>query len=69
MSCFMLFSEMSEALVNIFVKPLVVEHRGGHYLACSGSLKGKYKDFFNDMVDEFLDTPNEIDDNQPPSMN
>lgn len=34
--------EMSEALINSFVKPAVVEHNGGHYLACSGKIKEAY---------------------------
>lgn len=46
---------MSETLARKFSSPLIVDHQGGHYLACTGSLKDHYKDFFRDMKDDLID--------------
>lgn len=42
---------MSESLINLFVRPEVAEHSGGHYVACSGSIKDKYIDFLQDILE------------------
>lgn len=43
---------MSESLISLFIKPVVVEHSGGHYVACSGSIKDAYQDFLHDRCQD-----------------
>lgn len=45
---------MSEALVNLFLNPVVAEHSGGHYVACSGKTKDAYLDFLHDQQQELM---------------
>lgn len=47
--------EMSESLINLFIKPVVAEHSGGHYVACSGAIKDAYQDFLSDRYQELID--------------
>ncbi|KAJ8724619.1 hypothetical protein PYW08_016093 [Mythimna loreyi] len=47
--------EMSESLINLFIKPVVAEHSGGHYVACSGAIKDAYQDFLSDRYQEMLE--------------
>ncbi|XP_039750669.1 esterase AGAP003155 [Pararge aegeria] len=47
--------EMSESLINLFTKPVVAEHSGGHYVACSGSIKDAYLDFFHDRYQDLIE--------------
>lgn len=46
---------MSESLISLFIKPVVAEHSGGHYVACSGSTKDAYLDFLHDRYQDLLD--------------
>ncbi|CAK1543803.1 unnamed protein product [Leptosia nina] len=46
--------EMSESLINLFVRPIVAEHSGGHYVACSGSIKDAYLDFLHDRYQDII---------------
>ncbi|CAB3259066.1 unnamed protein product [Arctia plantaginis] len=46
--------EMSESFINVFTRPVVAEHSGGHYVACSGSIKDTYQDFLSDRYQEML---------------
>ncbi|XP_032516145.1 esterase AGAP003155 [Danaus plexippus] len=55
--------EMSESLINLFTKPIVAEHSGGHYVACSGSIKDAYLDFLHDRYQDLVDQP-EADNNK-----
>ncbi|XP_077297636.1 esterase GA18864 isoform X2 [Arctopsyche grandis] len=41
--------EMSETLAGVFSDAIIVDHDGGHYLACSGLIKFHYKKFLTDM--------------------
>ncbi|XP_075975954.1 esterase AGAP003155 [Anticarsia gemmatalis] len=50
--------EMSESLINLFIKPVVAEHSGGHYVACSGAIKDAYQDFLSDRYQEMVDPSN-----------
>ncbi|CAB3235243.1 unnamed protein product [Arctia plantaginis] len=50
--------EMSESLINLFIKPVVAEHTGGHYVACSGAIKDAYQDFLSDQCQEVLNEDN-----------
>lgn len=52
-----MFTEMSESLINLFTKPVVAEHSGGHYVACSGSIKDAYLDFFHDRYQDLIEGP------------
>lgn len=54
--------EMSESLINLFIKPVVAEHSGGHYVACSGAIKDAYQDFLSDRYQEMLDQNNPEND-------
>ncbi|CAH0723985.1 unnamed protein product, partial [Brenthis ino] len=47
--------EMSESLINLFVNPVVAEHSGGHYVACSGSTKDAYLDFLHERHQDLLE--------------
>ncbi|XP_038218628.1 esterase AAEL000016 [Zerene cesonia] len=47
--------EMSESLINLFVKPIIAEHSGGHYVACSGSIKDAYLDFLHDRYQDIVE--------------
>lgn len=49
---YLFFLEMSESLISLFIKPVVVEHSGGHYVACSGSIKDAYQDFLHDRCQD-----------------
>ncbi|XP_047532083.1 esterase CG5412 [Vanessa atalanta] len=49
--------EMSESLINLFVKSVVIEHAGGHYVACSGSIKDAYLDFLHDRYQDIFENP------------
>lgn len=49
-----MFSEMSESLINLFIKPVVAEHSGGHHFACYGAVKDAYQDFLSDRYREIL---------------
>ncbi|XP_063368271.1 esterase AGAP003155 [Cydia amplana] len=55
--------EMSESLISLFTKPVVAEHSGGHYVACSGSIKDAYQDFLHDRCQDLLEE--EPDNIQP----
>lgn len=46
---------MSESLIALFSKPVVAEHSGGHYVACSGPIKDAYQDFLQDRFEELVD--------------
>lgn len=46
---------MSESLISLFSKPVVAEHSGGHYVACSGAIKDAYQDFLQDRCEELLE--------------
>ncbi|KAG7309764.1 hypothetical protein JYU34_004263 [Plutella xylostella] len=46
--------EMSESLITLFKNPVVAEHSGGHYVACSGSIKDAYLDFLHDVYEDLL---------------
>ncbi|CAF4817571.1 esterase CG5412 [Pieris napi] len=48
--------EMSESLINLFTKPIVAEHSGGHYVACSGSIKDAYLDFLHDRYEDIIES-------------
>lgn len=48
-------AEMSESLISLFSKPVVAEHTGGHYVACSGVIKDAYQDFLQDRYEELVD--------------
>lgn len=50
---------MSESLINLFVTPVVAEHSGGHYVACSGSIKDSYLDFLHDQIQDKVQENNE----------
>ncbi|XP_059054624.1 esterase AGAP003155 [Achroia grisella] len=54
--------EMSESLISLFLQPVVAEHSGGHYVACSGSIKDAYLDFLHDRYED-LREPNETENN------
>lgn len=45
---------MSESLISLFIKPIVAEHSGGHYVACSGTIKDAYQDFLHDRYKDFV---------------
>ncbi|CAH2040166.1 unnamed protein product, partial [Iphiclides podalirius] len=47
--------EMSESLINLFNKPVVAEHSGGHYVACSGSIKDAYLDFLHERYQDIIE--------------
>lgn len=47
--------EMSESLINIFIKPTVSEHSGGHYVTCSDGLKYTYQDFLKSRHQELVE--------------
>lgn len=53
-------SEMSESLINLFVKPIVAEHSGGHYVACSGSIKDAYLDFLHDRYQDIIGSDEQV---------
>lgn len=53
---------MSESLIALFIKPVVAEHSGGHYVACSGSTKDAYLDFLHDRFQDLLDEEKEKDE-------
>ncbi|XP_053605274.1 esterase AGAP003155 [Plodia interpunctella] len=53
--------EMSESLINLFLKPVVAEHSGGHYVACSGSIKDAYLDFLHDRYQDIYEENKEKD--------
>ncbi|CAG9787441.1 unnamed protein product [Diatraea saccharalis] len=55
--------EMSESLINLFIKPIIAEHSGGHYVACSGSIKDAYLDFLHEKYQDLLEERNEEDKN------
>ncbi|XP_026727187.1 esterase AGAP003155 [Trichoplusia ni] len=55
--------EMSESLINLFIKPIVAEHSGGHYVACSGAIKDAYQDFLSDRHQEMLEATHEEEEN------
>lgn len=44
--------EMSESLMSLFVNARGAEHSGGHYVACSGTIKEAYQDFLHDRYQE-----------------
>lgn len=46
---------MSESLINIFIKPTVSEHSGGHYVTCSDGLKYTYQDFLKSRHQELVE--------------
>ncbi|KAL4703208.1 hypothetical protein ACJJTC_004884 [Scirpophaga incertulas] len=50
--------EMSESLISLFTKPVVAEHSGGHYVACSGSIKDAYLDFLHEKHQDMLEEDN-----------
>lgn len=54
---------MSESLINLFIKPIVAEHSGGHYVACSGAIKDAYQDFLSDRHQEMLEATHEEEEN------
>lgn len=60
-----IFPEMSESLINLFTKPVVAEHSGGHYVACSGAIKDAYQDFLHDRVQD-LKAKDEGDEKNSP---
>ena len=60
-----MFSEMSESLINLFIKPVVAEHSGGHYVACSGAIKDAYQDFLSDRYQEMLEIKQEEEGKEP----
>lgn len=53
-TCNFLFTEMSESLITLFKNPVVAEHSGGHYVACSGSIKDAYLDFLHDVYEDLM---------------
>lgn len=53
-----MFPEMSESLINLFTKPIVAEHTGGHYVACAGAIKDACKDFLSVQCQELLQEEN-----------
>lgn len=53
---------MSESLINLFVNPVVAEHSGGHYVACSGSIKDAYLDFLHERHQDLLEDKNKDSD-------
>ncbi|XP_026759741.1 esterase AGAP003155 [Galleria mellonella] len=55
--------EMSESLISLFIQPVVAEHSGGHYVACSGSIKDAYLDFLHDRYEELIKDSNDTDNN------
>ncbi|XP_013137716.1 PREDICTED: UPF0483 protein CG5412 [Papilio polytes] len=54
--------EMSESLINLFNKPIVAEHSGGHYVPCSGPLKDIYLDFIHERHRDTKDEEKNGDD-------
>lgn len=46
---------MSESLINLFNKPVIAEHSGGHYVACSGSIKDAYLDFLHERYQDIIE--------------
>lgn len=58
---------MSESLINLFIKPVVAEHSGGHYVACSGAIKDAYQDFLSDRYQEMLESNHEQEQEKPTS--
>ncbi|XP_041968059.1 esterase CG5412 [Aricia agestis] len=48
--------EMSESLINLFTNATVAEHLGGHYVACSGSVKEAYLDFLHERYQDLIET-------------
>ncbi|KAJ2947313.1 hypothetical protein O0L34_g17026 [Tuta absoluta] len=51
--------EMSESLINLFISPVVAEHSGGHYVACSGSIKEAYLDFLHERYSVIIENKDE----------
>ncbi|CAG9861031.1 unnamed protein product [Phyllotreta striolata] len=43
-------SELSEALSNCFIEPMIVRHTGGHYLPATAAQKHDYQQFFKLML-------------------
>lgn len=55
---------MSESLINLFIKSVVAEHSGGHYVACSGAIKDAYQDFLHDRHQEIIEQDNKEDNTE-----
>ncbi|XP_050677833.1 esterase AGAP003155 isoform X1 [Leptidea sinapis] len=49
--------EMCEALINLFPNPAIVEHAGGHFVPCSGSIRIAYLDYLDDRHKAIYGTP------------